>query len=297
MPICLMMSRRLDRGCRRTGQDHAVAETVDLDVGVRQRRLQRGAHAVEVALDGDVVGRDLLACGIEEHDVGLADCGADDIGALRGADHGVGDLGIGDQHILDVARQVDHDRFADAERKVARIHLSVGGNRRRGVVVARHYGRQDRIERQCRCGRKRQGADRQDPHQRLISPALHILRPFGHFLVVELGMPQRTIRARAIEPGTSEVALGRSLRRIKVLLAVATGQVGHRRSPGLTDRTSADCSGAIGSVGQSSLSNPLAGYAAMPSAPTALARATMRAVFIRFTFHITLRRFRRRDGS
>ena len=34
---------------------------------------QRGAHAVEIALDRDVIGRDLLAGGIEEHDVGLAD--------------------------------------------------------------------------------------------------------------------------------------------------------------------------------------------------------------------------------
>ena len=43
------------------------------------------------------------------------------------------------------------------------------------------------------------------------------------------------------------------------------------------------------------LSDPLARYAAMPPAPTAMARTTMRAVFIRFTFHITPRRFRRRD--
>ena len=45
------------------------------------------------------------------------------------------------------------------------------------------------------------------------------------------------------------------------------------------------------------LSDPLARYAAMPPAPTAMVRTTMRAVFIRFTFHITPRRFRRRDGS
>ena len=124
---------RLDRIGYRTGQHHAVAEALDLDVGVRQRLLQRGAYAVKVALDGDVVGGDLLARGIEEHDVGLADRGADDVGALRGADDGVCDLGIGDQHILDVARQVDHDRFADAERKEARIHLTIGGNRRRAA--------------------------------------------------------------------------------------------------------------------------------------------------------------------
>jgi hypothetical protein len=32
----------------------------------------------------------------------------------------------------------------------------------------------------------------------------------------------------------------------------------------------------------------------MPPAPMAIARTTMRAVFIRFTFHMTLRRVRRR---
>ena len=146
--------------------------------------LQRGAHAVEVALDRDVVGGDLLARGIEEYDVGLADRGADDVGALRRTHHGVGDLGIGDQHILDVARQVDHDRLADAERQEARVHLAVGGNGRRDAIVARHHGRQRRIERQRCDGRKRQGADQKGPHRRLISPAFHIARPFGHFCVV-----------------------------------------------------------------------------------------------------------------
>ena len=52
---------RLDRACRRAGQHHAVADALDLDVGVRQRLLQRGAHAVEIARDRDVIGRDLLA--------------------------------------------------------------------------------------------------------------------------------------------------------------------------------------------------------------------------------------------
>ena len=49
--------------------------------------------------------------------------------------------------------------------------------------------------------------------------------------------------------------------------------------------------------GGGALSDPLARYAATPPAPTAIVSTTMRAVFIRFTFHITRRRFRRRDGS
>ncbi len=113
--------------------------------------------------------------------------------------------------------------------------------------------------------------------------------------------------ARAIEPATCVVASGRSLRRMKVLLAVAAGQVCHCRSSGLTDwprpmsalatRTSTVGIWATGSAGGGLLSDPLARYAAMPPAPTAMVRTTMRAVFIRFTFHITPRRFRRRDGS
>jgi hypothetical protein len=91
---------------------------------LRNGLADRGANAVQVAGHRDVVGGDLLARGIEEHDVGLADRGADDIGALGRANDGVGDLGIGDQHILDVAGQVDDDGLADAEREGSRVHLA-----------------------------------------------------------------------------------------------------------------------------------------------------------------------------
>jgi hypothetical protein len=49
----------------------------------------------------------------------LSDRDADHVDAARGADHRVGNLGIGDQHVLDVGRQVNGDRFADAERNEA----------------------------------------------------------------------------------------------------------------------------------------------------------------------------------
>ena len=102
--------------------------------------LQRGAHAIEVAGDGDVIGRDLLARRIKEHDVGLADGCADDIGALGGADDGVGDLRIGNQHILDVARQVEHDGFADPERNRS-AHSSAHRRRSRPEGRARRDSR------------------------------------------------------------------------------------------------------------------------------------------------------------
>ena len=103
---------------------------------------ERRAHAVEIAFDRDIIGRNLLTLGIEEHDVGLADCGADDVGALRRANHGVGDLGIGDQHVLDVARQIENHRLADAKRQKARPRLSDN------AVFTRSHGGQRRIERQ-----------------------------------------------------------------------------------------------------------------------------------------------------
>jgi len=104
--------------------------------------------------------------------------------------------------------------------------------------------------------------------------------------------------ARAIEPAIWVVASGRSLRRMKVLLADDAGQVCHcssfwvtvwpRPISDLATSTSTVCSCATGSAGGGLLSDPLARYAATPPAPTAMVRTTMRAVFIRFTFHITL---------
>ncbi len=125
--------------------------------------LQRGADAVEIASDGDVVGRDLLAFAVEEEDVGLADRGADDIGALRGADDRVGDLRIGDEHVLDLARQVDHHRLADAERQKPHRALDDGGVA--GAQIARGRGRTLRHQRQGGDDRERRGADRLGPQR------------------------------------------------------------------------------------------------------------------------------------
>jgi len=88
--------------------------------------VQGCAHAIEIALHRDVIGTDLLALGVEEHDIGLSDADADDESALRRADDGIGDLGIGDQHVLGLARQVDDDGLADAQRHEARLHRDRG---------------------------------------------------------------------------------------------------------------------------------------------------------------------------
>ena len=114
--------------------------------------------------------------------------------------------------------------------------------------------------------------------------------------------------ARAIMPVTSASPFDRSLRWMKLELVVAAGQLCHCRCSGFSDwprlmsdlatRTSTVSTvGATAATGAGRSSDPLARYAATPPAPTAMVRTTTRAVFIRFTFHITPRRFRRRDGS
>ena len=127
---------------------------------------ERGAHAVEVALDRDVVGSDLLAVGIEKHNVGLADRSTDDIGALRRSDDRVGDFGIGDQHILHIARQVDDHGLTDAECQKARFDGRADRRRRHRIFIG--LGRDDgheRSERQRRDGRQQQGAGRHGSHR------------------------------------------------------------------------------------------------------------------------------------
>src|SRR5258708_34599727 len=114
-------------------------------------------------------------------------------------------------------------------------------------------------------------------------------------LASRIGSPARN-GARAIELATSLVASGRSLRRIKLLLAVAAGHVCHWRSSAVTGwprpmadfatGTSTVCNCATGSVGRDLSSDLLARYAATPPALRAMVRTTMRAVFIRFTIHI-----------
>src|SRR6185369_5813691 len=100
---------------------------------------------------------------------------------------------------------------------------------------------------------------------------------------------------RAIEPASLLSASGRLPRVMKVELADSAGQVCHCKSSGLTDwprpisafatRTSTVCTCATGSAGGDLSAVPLARYAATPPAARAMARTTMRAVYIRNTTH------------
>src|SRR6185437_1030452 len=105
------------------GEDDAITETVDPDVRIRHNVLEIGANAVEVALDGDVIGGDLLAGAVEEDNVGLADSGTDDVGALGRSHDRICDLRVGNQNVLNVTRQVHNDRLTDAQRQGLRVHL------------------------------------------------------------------------------------------------------------------------------------------------------------------------------
>src|SRR4029077_19735132 len=92
------------------------------------------------------------------------------------------------------------------------------------TIVARQHRRQGRVERERCDRRKRQGADDQGPHYRLIFPALHIVRPFDHFSIdCQLAAPYRT--TLTLSPGRLTELPG----------AVVAGQACQRRSSGLTD--------------------------------------------------------------
>ena len=160
--------------------------------------LERPAHAVEIARHRDVEAGDLLAGGVEEEDVGLPDGDADHVDAARGADHGVGDLGVGDQHVLDVGRQVDGDRFTDAERDetggcLARRHLD---HRHTGVGADGGYGRRESGARE---NRERSGAHH--------CPWRHVPHPpsLVHFGVTTVPTPKRITLtpARPVSAGSS----------------------------------------------------------------------------------------------
>ena len=107
-----------------------------------------------------------------------------------------------------------------------------------------------------------------------------------------LARDERRARDRA---GDLLCASGRSLRRMKLLLAVAAGQVCHWRSSGLDRLAKADVGLRNQNVHGLHLRNrsadgvcssdPLARYAATPPAPRAMVRTTIRAVFIRFTIY------------
>ena len=120
-------------------------------------------------------------------DVGLPDRDADQIGAPRRAHDGVGDFRIRDQHVLDVARQVDHHRLADAELHEARGRFA---GRRPGSSRLRGIGRACR--RRSRAVPRPTAAPRA-PQREISVARRHITRPLPtHFGVGTVLTPKRT---------------------------------------------------------------------------------------------------------
>ena len=128
-------------------QHDAVADRLDADILSRQRLFEDRLQPAEVALHRDVETGDLAAFGIEEEHVGLADLDADEIGAARRANDGIGDRRIGDENILDIARQIEHDRFADAERNETGALVAADHLDDRDAGVARRVGIDSRARR------------------------------------------------------------------------------------------------------------------------------------------------------
>ena len=188
-----------DRGRHHAGQHDAVRDRLDAHIAVRKHLLERAAHAVEIARHRDVEAGELAAVGIEEIDVGLADADADQIGAPRGADHRIGDLGIGHQDVLDVARQIDDHRLADPEgneiRAELRCHdLDAGVRwRRRGALRRDGQVERDRSENHLACQPGRGAAER--PFRHRGCPLRH-----RHFAIVVVVTPNRTMFMRFDPP-------------------------------------------------------------------------------------------------
>ena len=122
---------RLRLARHKSRQNHAVGtDAFNADLGLRQDLFDCGADTVEAARYRNVEADHLLAFGVEEKHVGLADLDADDVGTPRGADDGIRDLWIGDKNVLDIARKVDHHGFSDAKRDGARPVITRGNSDR-----------------------------------------------------------------------------------------------------------------------------------------------------------------------
>ena len=88
------------------------------------KRLQIVLEAGDVALDGEIEADDLLAVRAEDEDVGLADALAEQIDAACRARDRIGDGRVGDQYVVGIGRQIDDDRFVEAE--LDALALAVG---------------------------------------------------------------------------------------------------------------------------------------------------------------------------
>jgi hypothetical protein len=113
-------------------QQDRVAGRLDLDLGARKGRAQGLAQDVEVAPNRDFQRRDLLAVAIHGKDRSGTVGHADDEELAGRTHHGIGDAGVGHEHFLGVAGQIDDQRLADRQIKL----LGAGTGAARGDPMA-----------------------------------------------------------------------------------------------------------------------------------------------------------------
>ncbi len=125
---------------------------------------QDAVQRLDIGLHTDFDVGDLAASRIEEEEIGLSKLAADHIRAACRADCGVGDLGIGDENVARICRQIDDRRLTEGEnerggarsaaaairdaqgRRVGRLHL------RKGVDSRESHGCLKRRGQRCAKG-------------------------------------------------------------------------------------------------------------------------------------------------
>ncbi len=116
--------RRILRGLHGSGQHHIVVDEFDANIGTRDKALQLGRKPAHVPLDLDIDRCDLLAILSEDEDIGLSDLLAEKIDAPRRARHSIGYRRIGDENVIGVLREIEDNRFVEAELDCLRTLLA-----------------------------------------------------------------------------------------------------------------------------------------------------------------------------
>jgi hypothetical protein len=111
----------------RAGQDDVVVDHFGLDVGARDAAADQFMQSAQIALDQDLEVEQLLAAGVEEEGVRLADLQTDHINAARGADDSVDDIGAGDQHIARIFGQFDDRSLVQRQQQLTRDRSAATG--------------------------------------------------------------------------------------------------------------------------------------------------------------------------
>ena len=144
-----------------------------MDLGGRQEPPQVVLQAGNIALNGDVETGDLLAIRPEDEDVRFAHLLAEEVDAPRRARDRIRHGGVGDENVVSVLWQVDHQRLVQSE-----LDTLLGG-RGADAGAAIGVGRSDQtVDRQRRGGDAERKGKRQPAHN--VFAGQHIHRNLPH---------------------------------------------------------------------------------------------------------------------